>query len=272
MTDLLFDLKKLLTAVVLPPLSPVLLMMLGLLLLRRRMRLAQLLLWSGLSLLLFCSLPITATLLARVIQVPSGLDSDAAAAAQAVVVLAGGRQTAPEYGGETVSALTLERLRYGAKLAKERQLPLLLSGGTVYRGGAESELMDRALQQSFGMQSRWLERRSRDTHQNAVYSAAILESAGIRTVLLVTHDFHERRSIAEFRAAGIEAVPAPVTMMATTPDEFNIIEQLPGALSLRRNVILLHEILGNAMIWLGANGEQEAPAHVIPQPGLTGQQ
>jgi uncharacterized SAM-binding protein YcdF (DUF218 family) len=227
--------------------SPLLLIVCGLLLMRNRLRLAQALAWSGVVALMLCSLPMSSQLLIRIIRIPSGLNSRSAAAAQAIVVLAGGRQVAPEYGGETISALTLERVRYGAKLARERHLPLLLSGGTVYRGVPESLLMDRALQQSFATRARWVEQRSRDTHQNARYSAMILKSAGIHTVLLVTHDFHQRRSIAEFQAAGIEAVCAPVTTVALATSD-RAAWQIPNALSFSRNVLLLHEILGNLVV------------------------
>lgn len=251
MPDLIFDLKKILTGLVLPPVSLLLLIGCGLLLMRRRPRLAQVLAWTGLGLLTLCSLPVTSQLLMSLIRVPSGLSSERAAGAQAIVVLAGGRQVAAEYGGETISALTLERVRYGAKLARERQLPLLVSGGTVYRGVPESVLMDQALRESFALQARWIEQRSRDTHQNAQYSAAILANAGIQTVLLVTHDIHERRSLAEFEAAGIRAVCAPVTMVAPPREGTKLFEQIPGSNAFRLNVLLLHEILGNLALWLG---------------------
>jgi uncharacterized SAM-binding protein YcdF (DUF218 family) len=249
MTDLMFDLKKLVTLLLLPPLSPLLLLTCGLWLMRSRLRLAQMLMWSGVLLLTLCSIPLTSQLLGHLVRIPSGLSSERAAAAQAIVVLAGGRQKAAEYGGETVSALSLERVRYGAKLASERHLPLLLSGGSVYRGAPESSLMDRAMRQSFATHARWVEQRSRDTHQNALYSAEILKSAGIRTVLLVTHDVHQRRSVAEFAAVGIEAVAAPVTMVAPGVGG-PAIQHLPNENSLRLNVLLLHEILGNFVVWL----------------------
>ena len=48
----------------------------------------------------------------------------------AIVILSAGRRTyAPEFGGETVDALALERLRYGADVARQTQLPVLVSGG-----------------------------------------------------------------------------------------------------------------------------------------------
>ena len=249
MTDLLFDLKKLASALVLPPMSPLLLLAAGLLLMRRRLRLGQALAWSGVVVLMLCSLPVTSQLLSQLLRTPSGLGSERAAAAQAIVVLAGGRQRAPEYGGETVSALSLERVRYAAKLARERRLPLLVSGGTVYRGTPESVLMDQALQQSFATHARWIESRSRDTQQNARYSAVLLKGAGIRTVLLVTHDIHQRRSVAEFAAVDIEAVAAPVTLVAPWIGG-NAVQQLPNETSFKLNVLLLHEILGNLVLWV----------------------
>jgi uncharacterized SAM-binding protein YcdF (DUF218 family) len=110
--------------------------------------------------------------------------------------------------------------------------------------------MDRALWESFAMQARWLERRSRDTHENAQYSAAILREAGIQTVLLVTHDVHQRRSLAEFAGAGIQAVSAPVTTWAPQASDSLLFEQLPSARALNLNVMMLHEILGNLVMWL----------------------
>lgn len=250
--DVLFYLKKLLTRLVLPPSSPLLMVALGLLLWRSRPRLGRACAWTGLLLLMVFSLPVTSQLLARIVLVPSGLDSEFAARAQAVVVLGGGRRYAPEYGGETISALTLERLRYGATLAKQRQLPLLLAGGTVLRGLPEARLMDQALQDSFAMRARWLEQRSRDTHENARYCAAILREAGIRVVLLVTHDIHQRRSLAAFAGTGIDVVSAPVTMLAAAGRERSLLfEQLPSARALQLNARILHEILGNFVAWIG---------------------
>ena len=48
------------------------------------------------------------------------------------MILGGGlRRSAPEYGGDTLGRLTLERLRYGAMLAKRTGLPVMVSGGTT---------------------------------------------------------------------------------------------------------------------------------------------
>ena len=77
-------------------------------------------------------------------------DAAAISQAQAIVIVAGGRhRNAPEYGGETVNPLTLERLRYGARLARASGLPILLSGGAPSGGTAEALLMRDALERDF---------------------------------------------------------------------------------------------------------------------------
>jgi uncharacterized SAM-binding protein YcdF (DUF218 family) len=53
-----------------------------------------------------------------------------------------------------------------------------------------------------------VESASRETHENAVRSAAILQRLPANAVVLVTSAVHMRRSMGAFRAAGIDAVPA----------------------------------------------------------------
>ena len=53
----------------------------------------------------------------------------------AIVILGGGvRRHAAEYGGDTLGQLTLERVRYGARVARLTGLPVLVSGGSVFGG------------------------------------------------------------------------------------------------------------------------------------------
>ena len=105
-------------ALLFPPGGSVLLIALGLFLLRRR-RYAVALLLVGLMSLVGFSLPVTAKALMRQLEIYPALAAQDVrpVPAQAIVVLAGGRYAeAPEYGGDTVSAYSLERLHYGAHL------------------------------------------------------------------------------------------------------------------------------------------------------------
>ena len=103
-----FLLKKVLTALALPPAGPLLLAALGLLLMRRWPRLGKTLAWGGLVLLWLLATPaVTKPMLAALEDIPP-LASAQTKRAQAIVVLGGGSCfAAPEYGGDTVSRLSL---------------------------------------------------------------------------------------------------------------------------------------------------------------------
>src|SRR6185295_16851084 len=162
----LFAAKKALAALVLPPTGPLLLALVGLALLGRRPRLGRVLAWAGVVVLLALSLPVVSHLLLRSLQA-SVLNLQRIGDAQAIVILGGGvRRNAPEFGGDTLGRLTLERVRYGALVARTTKLPVLVSGGAVYGGSTEAALMKRALEQEFDVQVRWAEERSRDTRSN----------------------------------------------------------------------------------------------------------
>ena len=60
-----------------------------------------------------------------------------AARPEAIVILGADlRRRTPEYGGDTVDRLSLERIRYGARLHGEPGLPILTVGGAIV--GSES--------------------------------------------------------------------------------------------------------------------------------------
>ena len=193
---LLFSLKKIVAALVLPPLAPLLLIVLGLvLLLLRRPRAGHTLAWLGVAATVFFSSGYTVNWLARTLEPPTPISAEALIRAQAIVVLGGGRRHyAPEYaGGETVNSRTLERMRYGALLARRSGLPVLVSGGNPTGNRPEATLMSEVMAQEFGVPVRWAEGASRDTRENARLAAEDLRAAGITRIALVTHAAHMRR-------------------------------------------------------------------------------
>ena len=243
----LFLLKKLLGALVLPPTGPLLLAITGALMLRRWPRTGRALVWTGLATLLALSLSPVSGLLLRLANDSPAVRLEDARTAQAVVILGGGvRREAVEYGGDTLGRVTLERVRYGAKLARETGLPVLVSGGSVFGDTAtEASLMRAALEQEFNVPVRWAEDRSRNTHENAQLSAAILKRDGVSRVVLVMHGFDIRRARAEFEAAGLEVVPAP-----TVIPNFSVMtpfDLVPGMGALQGSQVALYELLANAV-------------------------
>lgn len=242
-----FLLKKLATALVLPPTGPLLLALAGALALRRLPRLGRALLWTGLLTLLALSLAPVSYLLLRFANDAPAVRMEDARTAQAVVVLGGGlRRDAPEYGGDTLNRWTLERVRYGAKLARETGLPVLVAGGSVWGDTAtEASVMRAALEQEYKVPVRWTEERSRNTHENAQFAAPILKRDGVQRIVLVMHGFDIRRARAEFEAAGLEVVPAPTVLprfAISTP-----LDLLPSMGALQGSQIALYELLANAV-------------------------
>jgi uncharacterized SAM-binding protein YcdF (DUF218 family) len=233
------------SALVVPPASLLLLAAAGCLVLRKRPKLGRTLLWTSAAALALLSMPIVAAALL------GSLQTDPALAAHdprcgAIVVLAGDASLeAPEFGGATCGPMTLERLRYAAKLARETGAPLLVSGGPP-RAGARphAELMKEALERDFGVATRWTEPRSGNTRQNARFSAEILAPQGVRRVYLVTHAWHMPRARAEFESHEIEVVPAPTGFRA--PPELEWRALLPTAKALRESSWAFHEWIGRA--------------------------
>jgi uncharacterized SAM-binding protein YcdF (DUF218 family) len=236
--------RKVLAALVLPPIGPLLVLAAGALVLGRWPRVGRSLVWAGFAALTLLSTGIVARGLLWVVDVSPPLRLEDARSAQAIVILGGGVRDAPEYGGETVARLSLERVRYGARVARQTGLPVLVSGGAFWGDGpAEGVVMREVLEREFGVPVKWVESRSRNTHQNAVRSAAILKPEEVKRVVLVAHGFDMRRGIAEFEAAGLEVVPAPTFVAASTPLEFG--DLVPNVFALQSSYYALYEILAN---------------------------
>jgi uncharacterized SAM-binding protein YcdF (DUF218 family) len=231
--------KTLLRNLILPPAGPLLLALIGLLLLRRRPRLARVLLVAGLGSLWLLSLPIVADALTRLTEHYPPLDLAQATQAQAIVILGGGGQRAyaPEYAGPAVEPLLLERLAYGAYIARQTALPVLVTGN-----GIEAAAMSATLARNFGIQVRWLEDRAYDTFDNARNSAQLLQADGVQRVVLVTGTTHLWRAAHEYSAAGLEVVPAPVGVLAER--DVGLQRYLPGASALVRSYMASYELLG----------------------------
>lgn len=250
--------KPWLQLLVIPPVPLLLLGLLGWLLVRRHPRLGRALgLLSVLLTWLVCTPWAADQLQRRLTRPPPALSSEAiaglaAAPRTAILVLgAGRRRLAPEYGTADLSPLTQERLRYGWWLARQTRLPLAYSGGIGHGapdGPTEAEVVRLVTAREHGVPLRWSEQRSRDTNENAVYSLAMLQDQGITTLVLVTHGFHQQRALAAFRRAiqragrPMDLVPAPMGLrlpLDNEPGDF-----LPGYDGLARSAWALHEWLG----------------------------
>ena len=242
----LLPLKTIFKHFILPPGGLVLLGLLGLLLLKRRPALARACLIASTGFLWLLSTPVISDALSSWVERYPALDlqrvadARAVADAQAIVILGGGgqREFAPEYLGPAAEPYLLERLTYGAYLAKKTGLPVLVTGF-----GVEATAMHDTLLRNFGVEARWVDDKAYDTFQNAQNSARLLSADGVRKVLLVTHATHLGRAAHEYTAAGFEVIPAPVGMLAAR--ESRVLGNLPDAEALLRSQMAIYEMLGD---------------------------
>ena len=244
---MLITLKMVLRTLVLPPAGPLLLAALGLWLSRRRApytaRAGGLLAGAALLALWLLATPVVADVLTRLAQRCPPLDLSHPVNAQAIVILGGGeaRAFAPEYGGPAAGIELLERVSYGAFVARRTGLPVLVSGAS-----REALAMRASLERDFGIRTRWADGESRDTFQNAKYSSRLLRADGVTRVILVTSGDHEWRAMHEFASAGLEVVPAPTELWAPQR-EHGPLWYLPGSFGLLRSTEALYEMLGDAV-------------------------
>ena len=182
---------------------------------------------------------------------PAQLSSLAAGPPAAIVVLSAGRRYAPEFGPalatESVDALSLERVRYAAYVARQTGLPILVSGGTLTPGQIPvALLMADVLGRDYGIKAKWFESRSTNTAENAIFSSQMLKQQGIGRVILVTHAWHMERARAAFLANGMSVVAAPTAFYGW--GHVNLpFDLLPNAAALRMSAYAIHEDLG--IVW-----------------------
>jgi uncharacterized SAM-binding protein YcdF (DUF218 family) len=238
---------------ILPPASLFLVIAIGLALWRRRPRAGRIIAASGLAALAFLSTTGGARLLVAPLEnMTTAVQDPERAGAQAIVVLAAGRlRRAPEYDGRDIpDYIGLARLRYAAHLQRRTGLPILVSGGVGTseadaRGNSEADSMAAALRDDFGVPVKWLEGRSRDTAENAAFSAAILRADGVKRILLVTDAMHMPRASAVFARAGMDVVSAPTLFFGRQP--LSIHAWIPSAEGMRRSWYATYELIG--IVW-----------------------
>ncbi len=232
-------LKTVLKSVMLPPCGSLLLAIAGVFLIKSRPRLARACLITGLGSLWLLATPVVSDALNGLAEHYPALNMQAAAGAQAIVILGGGGQRAfaPEYGGPAADPFLLERLAYGAYLARRTALPVLVTGN-----GIEAVAMRDTLQRNFGIEARWVDGKAYDTFENARNSVQLLKADGVQRIVLVTRASHMRRSVAEFDAAGADVLPAPVGILASR--DRGVLAYVPNADALQLACAALHELLG----------------------------
>lgn len=243
--DLVF-LKNVLLAFVLPPINLAVLGLAGLIVMRFRWRLGHLMSTCGMVGLLVLALPAVSGPLLVTLERGLPTTPPPGDPPQAIVVLgAEVTRTMGAPGGAIVGQMSLDRVRTGVALYRRTGLPILVTGGSVDPHTMPvGAAMARSMIDDFQVPVRWSEVRSRDTWENAAFSAAILKAAGIQSVYVVTTAWHMRRALLAFAAAGLTATAAPTAL--APPLDFVPTDFIPRTSSWEVAYFAFHEWVGLA--------------------------
>ena len=124
------------------------------------------------------------------------------------------------------------------------RVPLLLTGGRTMGAAFPSEAA--VAQQGFE-QGRaeitpvLLEENSLNIFENAVEVARLITERGVQQPVLVVSEEHLWRTLATFRARGINPIPYPVATLER--GRLSLLDFLPSAHGLHQNTTALHEML-----------------------------
>jgi uncharacterized SAM-binding protein YcdF (DUF218 family) len=138
----------------------------------------------------------------------------------------------------------LARIVTAARLYKRLQVPVIISGGTSDPRVVPEAVIDQRFLVDLGVpQNRILiEDRSRDTHDNALFTKAICEREGFTRPLVVTSAYHMKRSLLLFRKVRLDATGVPA-QFKTGPDmRYGWRDYLPG--DMRDMNLAVKEYLG----------------------------
>jgi uncharacterized SAM-binding protein YcdF (DUF218 family) len=100
-----------------------------------------------------------------------------------------------------------------------------------------------------------LERQSRNTYENAVFSRAVVAPKTGERWLLVTSAYHMPRSVGLFRKAGFPVEPYPVDWRVTSVPDFEMF----SVQGLRRTDIAVREWVGLLAYWLRGRTDRLFP-------------
>ncbi len=152
-------------------------------------------------------------------------------------------------GGGTELPAGRQRLMEAAQAFRAGRAPLVLfSGGKVSPLRSEAEPLEaqaaRVQLEGFGVPETAIrvEARSRNTHENAVFSRQVL--GGTRHILLVTSAFHMPRAAAAFHKAGFEVEAVPSDFASEPPGHNKRFRNLPQLDYLLRSKTALREWFG----------------------------
>jgi uncharacterized SAM-binding protein YcdF (DUF218 family) len=170
-----------------------------------------------------------------------------------VVVLGGGHFSDPRFPAtDQLSDASLVRLVEGIRIQKKLlNSKLVLSGGEAFSSTSDAGAMEKVAI-ILGMEKKEiiLESESKDTKDQALYIQRIV---GNNRFILVTSASHMARSVALFKAKGMEPIPAPTGFIVKNSLKMNPARFFPSGKGIDKMERVVYEYLG--MAWARLMGQ-----------------
>lgn len=173
-----------------------------------------------------------------------------------VVILLGGgaRADVPDFDGRgQVGEAAANRFLTAVRIQKAKNIPILLSGGAVFKGDANEAEIEKRMLLSLGVAEKdiYMDEGSRNTAENASFSKKICDSQGWSHPIVVTSAFHMTRAMTLFNREGMDCVPYPCDYRTSAALHITPYSFIPQAFVLFNSCLCLKEYVGAAAVRLG---------------------
>ena len=166
-----------------------------------------------------------------------------------VIVLLGGgiAEGVPDFSGRGApSSDMLSRIVTAVRLQRQLDVPIIVSGGTVYQNIASEAGIARRLLMDLGVAGNKIieEGRSRDTNDNARYTKELCQKRGFKKPIVLTSAYHLTRALYLFEKTGLSVTAFPADFKTAADRRYGWQDLLPSTGSLDITSDALHEYLG----------------------------
>lgn len=168
-----------------------------------------------------------------------------------VIVMLGGGATLDtpnlNFNGH-LSGFAANRLITSAQLYKKLNIPIIISGGKVFKStGTESEIAKNILI-NLGIPENSIitENKSINTTENAKYTKQILDKYNFKNPILVTSAFHMNRAVIQFKKFNVNVLPFPTDYQTNIHESIELNDFIPSSDSLLKLSLSIKEFIGIA--------------------------
>ena len=166
-----------------------------------------------------------------------------------VIVMLGGGAVfgSPDIGGlGNLTGPAANRLLTVVRLEKKLGVPVILSGGQVYKDTGQEAYIGQRILMELGVSEDKIitEDKSLNTEENAINVQKIIAEKNYKQPILVTSAFHMPRSVLNFEKCGQSVQPFPADYFTGPQSRLYVNKIVPAAEAFRVSYIALHEYLG----------------------------